>query len=132
MTSFSLARTTFCLLAIVGAVLTASCGGWVPESPAPLDAPIIPLSTEEAAGEYQLPTRQGVTPCGVFDVNGFGHKVVMLADFPACAAHSYQVYCLDRIGQWRAAHVTAVSTDDASHQVTFTSAQEGTCGLFPR
>ena len=126
---------TVCLaligLAVAG--LLAACGGQ--SSPSGQSAPaandtVTPLTGPEAQGDMAIKTAGGLTPCGVFNVNGFGQKRVNLSDYPACSATSYRVLCLDGNAKWQPTNVSNVGMSTDKKQVTFTSAQEGACGLF--
>ncbi len=126
---------TVCLALVVLAVaaLLAACGGTA--SPSGQGAPaandtVTPLTGPEAQGDMAIKTPAGLTPCGVFNVNGFGNKRATLSDYPACTAASYRVLCLDGNAKWQPTNVSSVGMSDDKKQVTFTSAQEGTCGLF--
>jgi hypothetical protein len=54
--------------------------------------------------------------------------VATLNAFPACAAASYTVLCLNGSAQWIGDNISDVKV--AAGAVTCPSAQEGSCGLF--
>lgn len=86
------------------------------------------LPEDVAASYYAVPDAEGVSPCGVFDVNGWGRKYVGLTDFPACTA-PVSVRCLNGDGEWTADTVGDVVMQ-GDWEVDFTSHQHGICGLF--
>lgn len=122
------------LTVLAMAAVLAGCGGGQ-ANPATQTVPsttdtVTPLTGPEAAGDMAIKTAGGLTPCGVFNVNGFGIKHVTLSDFPACSAASYRVLCLDGSAKWQPTNVSNVAMSSDKKQVTFESAQEGACGLF--
>lgn len=74
-----------------------------------------------------VPNADSLTPCGVFDVQGWGDKITTLADFPACSG-PVTVMCLDGEGNWTDSTIHNLEQD--GDVVTFTSGQDGTCGFF--
>lgn len=86
------------------------------------------LSPSSAAPFLSVPNEAGQTPCGVFDVNGWGTKYIGLADFPACSA-PVTVLCLNADGQWTADNVKDVNYHPYG-EVDFTSSQDGHCAFF--
>jgi hypothetical protein len=128
-----LTRTAAFFAILLGALVLAGCGGG---APAPSDATAVdpqvkPLTGAEAEGDMTVKLADGTAPCGVFNVNGFGNKKAVLADFPACTAAAYQVQCLDDKAQWQPTYISNVALSGDKTTVHFTSAQEGTCALFP-
>jgi hypothetical protein len=114
---------------LLGMLLMAACGGG---QAAPADnSRVTPLTGPEGEGSMTIKLPDGTLPCGVFNVNGFGDKTAVLADFPGCTAPNYRVRCLDANAQWIGDNITNVFLSEDKTQVTFTSQQEGTCGLFP-
>lgn len=117
----------------VAAVLTA-CGGQPPDAPDNASEPgvydpaVSPI-TENVDAYLAIANPLGVNPCGVFDVNGHGEKIVTLSDYSGCEATDYTVYCLTGDAQWTDEFVSSLSVEDGT--VRFTSAQEGICALFP-
>lgn len=88
-----------------------------------------PFVMPETGGpEADVANSAGVTPCGVFDVQGWGDKITTLADFPGCSG-PVTVMCLDGEGSWVADNVSEFAQD--GDVVTFMSSQHGTCGFFP-
>ena len=85
-----------------------------------------------SSDEYTLytgvPNAAGETPCGVFNVNGWGRKYIGMADFPACTA-PVTVMCFTVDGAWTADTVSDVVMQ-GDYEVDFTSSQDGICGLF--
>ena len=99
--------------------------------PEPKEAPytgIVLLSEAEQAPYLSIPNAAGATPCGVFDVNGWGAKYVGMGDFPGCTA-PVTVMCLTGEGAWTADTVSGVVMH-GDWEVDFTSSQDGTCALF--
>ena len=86
------------------------------------------LSEAEQAPYLSIPNAAGATPCGVFDVNGWGAKYVGMGDFPGCTA-PVTVMCLNGDGEWTADTVSDVVMH-GDWEVDFISSQDGTCGLF--
>lgn len=117
----------------VAAVLTA-CGG-SSATPAPTTAPydpaVSPFSEEQAGPYLEIANSLGDVPCGVFDVNGHGEKIVTMSDYPSCEADDYMVYCLTGEAKWTDEFVSDLTVDATGSAVRFTSAQEGICALFP-
>jgi len=111
--------------------LTVNCStGEVYHRPKP-DAPytgINLLSNGEQAPYLSVPNADGATPCGVFDVNGWGAKYVGMGDFPGCTA-PVTVMCLNGDGEWTGDTVSDVVMH-GDWEVDFISSQDGTCGLF--
>jgi hypothetical protein len=88
-----------------------------------------PFVMPETGGpEADVANSAGVTPCGVFDVQGWGDKITTLADFPDCSG-PVTVMCLDDKGDWVANNISDFAQD--GDVVTFMSGQHGTCGFFP-
>jgi len=79
--------------------------------------------------ETGVPDPDGALACGLFDVLTHGEKTVDLSLYPDCPAAS-TVYCMNAVGEWTDidVHDVAISDDGI---LTFTSTQEGLCGLFP-
>lgn len=118
---------------IVFALLVTACGGQ-PAAPEQgvYDPSVVPLAAEEAAAYLGIVGPGGVLPCGVFNVQGHGGKVVTLANYPACTPHpSLQVACLNGSAQWTTEFVQDVSLSEDTQSVRFTSNQEGLCAVFP-
>lgn len=127
-------RLAALLIPLVAALGLAACGGGAAPTAAPVepfDPSVTPLTEEEAAIYEEIANPVNVTPCGVFNVNGHGDKIVTMAQYPACRAAAYEVYCLDANAQWINDAVTNVSTAVDGESVTFTSAQDGLCAVFP-
>ncbi len=97
----------------------------------PYDPAVAPFSADQAEAYLEIANPSGVTPCGVFDVLGHGEKIVTLSDYPACEAGDYTVYCLTGDAQWTDGFVGDLAVSAAGGALTFTSAQEGICALFP-
>lgn len=123
----------FLLAALAVAALLAACGGGQAAPPAdtPVSKSVIPLTGADAAGNMSVKTADGSAPCGVFNVNGYGDKEVVLADYPGCTAATYQIMCLNDKAEWQATYVSNVSMSADSKQILVTLAQDGVCGLFP-
>jgi hypothetical protein len=117
------------VMVALGALALIGCGGG--EQPVPtLNPDVTPLTGPVAESNMAIKTAAGLQPCGVFNVNGFGSKKVPLASFPGCSAAGYRVLCLNDKAQWNNANVSDVALSADKMAVTFTSAQDGTCGLF--
>lgn len=107
------------------------CGGSDHERSGPPYTGIHLLGSPDEYALYAgVPNADGVTPCGVFNVNGWGRKYVGLGDFPACTA-PVTVMCFNDAGEWTADHVSDVVMQ-GDYEVDFTSSQHGICGLFPQ
>ena len=78
--------------------------------------------------EANVPATDGSLACGLFDVLSWGEKVVDLSLYPDCQG-DVTVYCLNNVGEWTANNVSDVAQSDGV--LTFTSSQDGTCGIFP-
>ena len=98
------------------------------ENPAPYTG-INLLPDSVTAPYFSVAAADGATPCGVFDVNGWGRKYVGMADFPACTA-PVTVMCLNGDGEWTADNVSDIVLQ-GDYEVDFTSSQHGICALFP-
>jgi len=132
-------------MVLLGTLLLAACGGEDP-TPAPpppvqesaptageFDPVVNPLPADQAAGLLVLPDASGNTPCGVFDVGGFGERIVELGDYQDCLTSNpsaHTIACLDANAQWSTANVGELTP--AGSTITFVSNQEGTCGVFIR
>jgi hypothetical protein len=115
---------------ILGSIaVLAGCAA--PASPvAPTYDPSVRVLTGvDAAGPMSVTLADGTQACGVFDVNGHGPKQVAFIDFPACTSEQIAVYCLSGDAQW--VDDTVADLKIEGDQLTFTSNQDGTCGLFP-
>jgi len=99
-----------------------------PEGPEPPYTGINLLSDAEQVPYLSVPNADGATPCGVFDVNGWGAKYVGMGDFPGCTA-PVTVMCFTGDGAWTADTVSGVVMH-GTWEVDFTSSQDGTCALF--
>lgn len=109
--------------------LLSACGGATASQQTPTYSPAVtPLSGADAQNVSSIKAADGSTPCGAFDVNGFGYKTVDLKAFPDCKASAYTVMCLNGSAQWIGDNVSEVKFDGTT--LTFTSKQEGTCALF--
>jgi len=119
------------ILSLVLASLLAGCGssGSATTQPPAYSSDVTPLAGADAQNVSSIKAADGSTPCGAFDVNGFGFKTVDLKAYPGCTATAYTVMCLNDKAQWIADNVSDVKQNGTS--LTFTSRQEGTCGLFP-
>lgn len=116
-------------LALAVSLVLAACGGagGAPAEPT-YDPAVTPLTGIDLENVSGIANASGVTPCGVFNVNGFGPKVADLSQFPNCSGGTYVVACLNGEAQWVSDYISDVQVGAA--RVTFTSNQEGTCGLF--
>jgi len=111
-------------LAALLALTLAAC-----EAQPAYDPAVTPLTGIDAENVSSIKTADGAAPCGVFDVNGHGFKVVDLNDYPGCVAGIvYNVMCLNDKAAWIAENISDVKATVGT--VTFTSKQEGSCGLF--
>lgn len=126
------------VVTLVAALALAGCGGSQPAAPASqapasgADSNVVkPLTGSEAQGDLGVKAADGTSPCGVFNVNGFGDKQATMADYPACTATKYKIMCLDDKAQWQPTYISAVRLSGDRKQIFFTSSQEGTCALFP-
>jgi hypothetical protein len=88
------------------------------------------LAPGEHSPDMDIPTATGARPCSLFDVMGHGYRVAWLYDFPACQGASLTVLCLNSQGQWTEEGISGLSVNRLAAQLRFTSAQDGTCGLF--
>ena len=114
----------------VSLVLAACGGGGGAPSEAPYDPQVTSLTGADLENVSGIANSAGVKPCGVFDVKGFGEKQADIVNFPNCTAAAYDVLCLNGQAQWVGDNIKDVRFDSA--RVSFTSEQEGFCGLFPR
>ena len=73
----------------------------------------------------------GVKPCGVFDVNGWGRKYIGLGDFPACTPPDLTVMCFNDEGKWVEGTAKDVYLRPDGAELDFISSQHGICGIFP-
>ena len=117
------------LLALAASLLLAACGGGGAQD-TPYNPAVTPLTGADLENVLTIANESGVTPCGAFNVNGHGPKVVDLSQYPSCSGTSFGVSCLDANAKWTHATVTDLKT--VGSQVTFTSNQDGTCGLFAK
>jgi hypothetical protein len=116
-------------LALAASLLLAACGGGGATSEPAYDPAVTPLTGADLENVSGIANSAGVKPCGVFDVNGFGEKNADVVNFPNCQAAKYDVLCLNGQALWVGDHIKEVRFDSA--RVSFTSEQEGFCGLFP-
>jgi len=74
---------------------------------------------------------EGVATCGLFDVDGWGIKIIDLDVVPDCKqyAPNLTVQCLKDGGGWTDAEIYNLRFD--TENMIFDSKQHGTCGLFP-
>lgn len=115
------------ILALAVMFILAACGGG-PASEAPYDPAVTPLTGADLENVSSIKNAEGATPCGVFNVNGHGFKTADLRQFPNCKGTAYKVACLNDKAAWISDNVTVAKL--VGDQVTFTSRQDGTCGLF--
>jgi len=130
---------------IIGSMLLVACGGddptpapsaaveTDPDEPAPgeFDPVVDELPADQAANILAIPDASGNTPCGVFDVGGFGDRIVELRDYDDCIPSNPSVHtlaCLDGNAQWSDANVFDINPSGTT--LEFVSNQEGTCGIF--
>lgn len=92
---------------------------------------IVLLPPGEQAPYLGVPNPDGVSACGVFDVNGWGRKYIGLADFPNCTPPDLTVMCFDGDGEWAADNAKDVYIRPDGAELDFTSSQHGICGIFP-
>ncbi len=115
----------------LAALLAAGCSSDPPATEAPAaDVSVNPLPTDRA--EMQIPAPGGAMPCGLAEV-GWGYRVFMLVDYPACIPFvpNVTVLCLDGQAQWSAQNVSGIEVSVETATVTFEVQQEGLCALFP-
>lgn len=93
---------------------------------------IVLMSAAQQAPYLEVTNGEGVMPCGVFDVNGWGRKYVGLADFPACTPPDLTVMCLNDEREWVADTVSDIYLRPDGAELDFTSSQHGICGFFPK
>ncbi len=119
------------IVALVMAVslALAACGGGAPPE-APYDPSVTPLTGADLENVSTIPNVSGLLPCGPFNVNGHGPKVVELSQFPNCSGGEIFVACLGADAKWTNDNVADLKV--TASQVTFTSNQDGTCSLFVR
>ena len=120
-------RLVIQLAALAVMMLLAACGG-LPTPEPPYDPVVKPLTGAELEGTSSIPNADGVTPCGVFDVNGHGFKAADLRQYPDCTGELYTVACLNDKAEWITDNISEVKL--IGDQVVFTSKQDGACGLF--
>ena len=127
---------------IMGILLLAACGAKVDPTPAAPAAPVVSNEVQPLnnPGLLELPTADGRTPCGVFDLitpgttTGWGPKTADLTQWPACTGSipPFEILCLDGNAQWVTPALTDLALDPTGSQVSWTSEQEGTCGFFAK
>lgn len=120
-------RLAMILADLFALILLSACGA-VPTPTPPYDPGVTPLTGAELEGISAIPNASGMTPCGVFDVHGHGHKAADLREYPNCASESYSVACLNGEAEWISDTISEVKL--IGDQVVFTSQQDGACGLF--
>lgn len=112
----------------ITATMAAACGQ--PVTPPPEEDPYVdPLPADSP--EMNMPGPGGVMPCGVGDAHGWGRRVFIISDYPACKRlfPDVTVYCLDAEGNWR--DETVANITYSPNEITFDVMQEGLCGIFP-
>jgi ABC-type oligopeptide transport system substrate-binding subunit len=125
------------LAALAVAAILSACGGSPAATTAPAattrpyDPAVSPYTEEQAEPYLEIANPSDELPCGIFDVNGHGEKIVTVSDYPACEADDYTVYCLTGEATWTDEFVSELTVDATGSTVRFTSAQEGICALFP-
>jgi hypothetical protein len=119
------------VLSLLVAVILSACGGGAAPTQAPVYSPAVtPLTGADAENVATILTADGTAPCGAFNVNGFGPKTADLKAFPGCTATRFSVMCLNDKAVWIGDNISDVKLDGST--LTFTSKQEGTCGIFPQ
>lgn len=115
---------------VLSKVRTRMCGS---EDTPPYIPGVVPLDPAEAAPLLAIPLPNGTLPCGVFDVNGWGLKIIWLEDFPDCIEYIPRlgVGCLTADGQWTDEHVHRLRIRADFREMKFGSSQHGACGIFP-
>jgi hypothetical protein len=118
---------------VLAALFLTACGGGAPETgeSGEYDPSVLVLPADQAQPYLQIPSQEGVLPCGVFDVQGHGAKVATLSDYPSCAAADYRVLCLNGEAQWNSDFVSNKKVHTNAGTIEFTSSQEGICAIFP-
>ncbi len=124
------ARLSLLAALALAALLAAGCSSAEPPPAEAPDVSVNPLPTDRA--EMQIAAPGGVLPCGLAEV-GWGYRVFMLADYPACIPYvpNVTVLCLDGQAQWSAQNVSGIEVSVDTATVTFEVQQEGLCALFP-
>lgn len=128
--------TTLVASALLVALGLSACGGPVGGGQAgggsAYDPSVKAIPASEAENYLAIKSADGLVACGVFNVNGHGYKEVVMANFPNCRAAHYTVMCLNDKAQWQTQYVSGIGLTKDKGLLTFTSAQDGICAIFPK